>query len=219
MRMTPRPRAPPSSFKDGASPRTPLSRPGSRAGAETPEGIFGEPAHFYAPASHRDPLDMEVANILNSLPHSLMVERIDPPLKTTPKAGEEIRAQYAFSNQLGRKLVTCKLTTMTRSGTGTTKKVMCRVGGGEFLEAFQDLSVCTDTRCYRLARPPSLCYDPSICGMRRSCLGILWVELGALDHMDRRTVIGDITLPRSHPRNLWRMSISHVHLCNMSRAT
>ena len=53
-----------------------------------------------------------------------------------PKEGEEIKAQYAFSNALSRKVVTCRLTTLTRSGrTGgdaTTKKVMCRVGGGEF---------------------------------------------------------------------------------------
>ena len=65
---------------------------------------------------------MEVANIVNSVPHSLIVERVDPPLRTIPKEGEEVRAQYAFSNQLGRKVVTCKLTTMTRSGKGTTKK-------------------------------------------------------------------------------------------------
>jgi hypothetical protein len=37
---------------------------------------------------------------------------------------------------LSRKIVTCRLTTMTRSGSRgngdtTTKKVMCRVGGGE----------------------------------------------------------------------------------------
>ena len=75
---------------------------------------------------------MEVANIVNSVPHSLIVERVDPPLRTIPKEGEEVRAQYAFSNQLGRKVVNCKLTTMSRSGgRGTTKKVMCRVGGGE----------------------------------------------------------------------------------------
>ena len=154
LRMTPRPRAPPSSFKDGTSPRTPASRPGSRAGAETPDGYFGEPLHYYAPGNHRDPLDMEVANIVNSVPHSLMVERVDPPLRTIPKEGEEVRAQYAFSNQLGRKVVTCKLTTMTRSGKGTTKKVMCRVGGGasNLLRApvldvgDGNLGVCTDTR-------------------------------------------------------------------------
>ena len=128
LRMTPRPRAPPSSFKDG-TPRTPLSRPSSRAGAETPDW-YGEPLHYYAPGNHRDPLDMEVATIVNSIPHSMVVERVDPPLRQAPKEGEEVRAQYAFSNQLGRKVITCKLTTMTRTGKGTTKKVMCRVGGG-----------------------------------------------------------------------------------------
>jgi len=73
---------------------------------------------------------------VNSIAHGLLVERVDPPLKTVPRPGEEIRAQYAFSNALSRKVVTCRLTTLTRSGAKnygqptTTKKVMCRVGGG-----------------------------------------------------------------------------------------
>ncbi|OSD04793.1 hypothetical protein PYCCODRAFT_1433131 [Trametes coccinea BRFM310] len=149
LRTTPRPsvlqaRMPPSSFRDGSSPRTPGTRPGSRAGAATPmrDGHLDGPVHYYTPASTKDPLDVEVAAIVNSLPHGLLVERIDPPLKHAPKEGEEIRAQYAFSNMLGRKVVTCKLTTMTRSGgKGTSKKVMCRVGGG-----WQDLSVYVMTR-------------------------------------------------------------------------
>ncbi|KAI0832060.1 hypothetical protein BC628DRAFT_580005 [Trametes gibbosa] len=145
LRTTPRPsglltRLPPSSFKDGASPRTPGSRPASRAGAATP--TRDGPLHFYTPASMRDPLDVEVATIVNGISHGLLVERVDPPLRSTPKEGEEIRAQYAFSNMLGRKVVTCKLTTMTRSGgKGTHKKVMCRVGGG-----WQDLQLYIMTR-------------------------------------------------------------------------
>ncbi|KAH9852647.1 hypothetical protein C2E23DRAFT_868490 [Lenzites betulinus] len=147
-RMTPRPaglltRLPPSSFRDGASPRTPGSRPSSRAGAATPTRDDGNgPLHYYTPASARDPLDMEVAAIVNGIAHGLLVERVDPPLRNTPKEGEEIRAQYAFSNMLGRKVVTCKLTTMARSGgRGTHKKVMCRVGGG-----WQDLQLYVMTR-------------------------------------------------------------------------
>ncbi len=58
-------------------------------------------------------------------------ERVDPPRKTPAKAGEEIKAQYAVSNALGRKLITCRLVTVTRAGT-QSKKVMCRVGGGAF---------------------------------------------------------------------------------------
>ena len=140
LRSTPRPRLPPSSFRDGTGPRTPgpgtpgsASRPGSRAGAETPADEFvGEPVHWYAPGNARDPLDVGVAAVVNALPHNLIVERVDPPLRGAPREGEEVRAQYAFSNQLGRKVVNCKLTTMSRSGgRGTTKKVMCRVGGGE----------------------------------------------------------------------------------------
>ena len=103
----------------------------------------------YIPTNVKDPLDMEVARCalppprdfaleltqfagVNGFAHGLLIERVDPPLRGAPKDGEEVRAQYAFSNQLGRKAVTCKLTTMNRSGgKGTTRKVMCRVGGGE----------------------------------------------------------------------------------------
>ena len=127
---------PPSSFRDGPGSRAP-SRPGSRAGAYTPS-MDQLPLHEYIPGSSFDPLDVEVAAVVNSIAHGLLVERVDPPLRKAqvPKEGEEIKAQYAFSNALSRKVVTCRLTTLTRSGrTGgdaTTKKVMCRVGGGEF---------------------------------------------------------------------------------------
>jgi len=132
---TPRPSVlksglPPSSFKDSSAPRTPVSRPASRTGTST-AGFEGMPVHLYVPTSTKDPLDNEVAMVVNSLAHGLLIERVDPPLKSTPKEGEEIRAQYAFSNSLARKVVTCKLTTLARSGgKHTTKKVMCRVGGG-----------------------------------------------------------------------------------------
>lgn len=140
-RATPRPyvqhKLPPSSFRESGSTRTPNSRPGSRAGAYTP-GFEQNPVHEYCPTNLKDPLDAEVAAIVNSIAHGLLVERVDPPLRTIPKDGQEIRAQYAFSTSLSRKVVTCKLTTLTRSSiranaTGsTTKKVMCRVGGGMF---------------------------------------------------------------------------------------
>lgn len=127
---------PPSSFKDSPSSRAP-SRPGSRAGAHTPSAEH-LPVHEYIPGNDKDPLDVEVARVVNAIPHGLLVERVDPPLRKIPKEGEEIKAQYAFSNALSRKAVTCKLTTLTRAGKAgstTTKKVMCRVGGG-----WQDLS-------------------------------------------------------------------------------
>ncbi len=133
---TPRPslqsKLPPSSFRDGSS-RTP-SRSGSRAGAYTPVG--DNPIHEYVPGNSKDPLDVEVGIIVNSIPHGLLVERVDPPLKKIPKDGEEVKAQYSFSNALSKKVVTCRLTTLTRLGKGTsdtTKKVMCRVGGGTLL--------------------------------------------------------------------------------------
>nr|GAT45701.1 predicted protein [Mycena chlorophos] len=118
---------PPSSFRDGAS-RTP-SRAGSRSGVYTP--TEGGPLHEYVPGNPRDPLDAEVAYVVNAISHGLLVERVDPPLKKLPKDGEEQKAQYAFSNALSRKVITCKLTTLTRPGKAdATKKVMVRVGGG-----------------------------------------------------------------------------------------
>ncbi|KAJ7281466.1 hypothetical protein C8J57DRAFT_1433399 [Mycena rebaudengoi] len=125
---------PPSSFRDGSASRTP-SRSGSRTGAYTPTDNL--PLHEYVPGNTRDPLDMEVAFVVNSISHGLLVERVDPPLKKIPKEGEEIKAQYAFSNALSRKIITCRLTTLTRPKADVmlTKKVMCRVGGG-----WQDLS-------------------------------------------------------------------------------
>lgn len=133
-------KVPPSSYRDSSTARTP-SRPGSRAGAYTPSVDSHQPMNIYVPSNPKDPLDAEVAAIVNSIPHGLLIERVDPPLKKIPKEGEEIRASYAFSNSLARKVVTCRLTTLTRSGSRTsgettTKKVMCRVGGG-----WQDLQL------------------------------------------------------------------------------
>jgi hypothetical protein len=101
------------------------------------------PIHEYVAGNSKDPLDLEVARVVNGIPHGLSVERVDPPLKKAPKDGEEVKAQYAFTNALGRKVVTCRLTTLTRAtkvkpegaeketvSMVTTKKVMCRVGGG-----------------------------------------------------------------------------------------
>ncbi|KAF9454323.1 hypothetical protein P691DRAFT_809879 [Macrolepiota fuliginosa MF-IS2] len=142
----PLPSMPPSSFRDGLNGRTP-SRPGSRAGAHTPTTAMlietwaqsGVPVHEYTPGNLKDPLDVEVANILNSLGHGFLVERSDPPLRKAPKDGEEVMAKYKFSTTLGSKNVTLKLTTMNRKGGAEgsvmVKKVMCRVGGG-----WQDLS-------------------------------------------------------------------------------
>ncbi|KAF9073280.1 hypothetical protein BDP27DRAFT_1216302 [Rhodocollybia butyracea] len=144
-RSSARPSLPPSSFREGSAPSTNRapSRSGSRAGMHTPSG--GLPLHEYVPGNLKDPLDVEVAFIANSIAHGLLIERVDPPMPPKKVIGEneEVKAQYAFSNALSRKVITCKLTTLTRlskagsggSGTMTTKKVMCRVGGG-----WQDLS-------------------------------------------------------------------------------
>lgn len=152
---------PPSSYRDASTTRTP-SRAVSRSGAYTPS--LDGPANIYVPGNPKDPLDAEFAAIVNAIPHGLFIERVDPPLKTIPKEGEEIRASYAFSNSLSRKVVTCRLTTLTRSGrTGAentmTKKVMCRVGGGE-CPVFRTRPVIVTPR-YRLARSSALHAEPS----------------------------------------------------------
>lgn len=127
---------PPSSFRETSSasstPQRTPSRPSSRL---SDFGSAANPTYVYTPSNQRDPLDAEVAAIVNSIAHGLLIERVDPPLKTIPREGEEIRAQYAFSNSLARKTVTCRLTTLSRAGakgepSTATKKVMVRVGGG-----------------------------------------------------------------------------------------
>ncbi|KAF8323541.1 uncharacterized protein EI90DRAFT_3076975 [Cantharellus anzutake] len=134
---------PPSSYRD--LPYSMSSRPSSRSsnvnrvftpGAE-PTGL-----EKYLIGNPRDPLDVEVARVVNSFPHDFFVERVDPHNRTVPSPGEEIKAQYAFSNSLGRKVLACRLLIINRSNPKSivshveTRKVMCRVGGG-----WQDLDV------------------------------------------------------------------------------
>jgi len=131
-----RPRHAPSSFRDGSQPlpRIPPSnsRPSSRTGTHdrsfTPS-LEQNPVPQYVPASTKDPLDVEVARVVNGIAHGFLIERIDPPLKTPPPPGAENKAQYAISNALGKKVVSCRLVVINRSDT-QTRKVMCRVGGG-----------------------------------------------------------------------------------------
>ncbi|EEB95121.1 hypothetical protein MPER_05959, partial [Moniliophthora perniciosa FA553] len=73
------------------------------------------PMHEYVPGNMNDPLDVEVALVVNSIAHGLLIERVDPPLKKVPKDNEEIKAQSGKGASSGT--------------TTTTKKVMCRVGG------------------------------------------------------------------------------------------
>jgi hypothetical protein len=136
---------PPSSFREASTSslvtlgqRTP-SRPSSRL---SDFGYGANPTFVYTPSNPRDPLDAEVAAIVNSIAHGLLIERVDPPMRTIPREGEEIRAQYAFSNSLAKKTVTCRLTTLSRAGSKgesstATKKVMVRVGGGK-----QAMGIC-----------------------------------------------------------------------------
>ena len=132
-RLTPS-RAGPSSFKSASAftPSSAPSRPGSRAsvsgGAFTPM-LTDTPVYV---AIRWDELDMEVAKVVNGMPHGFTFERLDPPARrpaaNAPKP-EEVRGQYAVSNALSRKVITCRLTNVGR-GENISKKVMCRVGGG-----------------------------------------------------------------------------------------
>jgi hypothetical protein len=131
-------RLPPSSFREASSSSTsPAQRTPSRPSSRLSDfGSLANPTYVYTPGNPRDPLDAEVAAIVNSIAHGLLIERVDPPLKIIPREGEEIRAQYAFSNSLAKKTVTCRLTTLSRAGakgesSTATKKVMVRVGGGK----------------------------------------------------------------------------------------
>lgn len=108
------------------------SRPSSRGGLFTPT-FEPNSVPIYIPGNAKDPLDVEVARVVNSVAHGFFVERVDPPLRTPPRVGEEVKAQYAFTSALARKVLNCRLVVIGRSGQtgGETKKVMVRVGGGE----------------------------------------------------------------------------------------
>ena len=129
-------KGPPSSFRDstGSLPplsagRSPASRPSSRSGSY-PASSTPTQGVMYIPASDHDPLDLEVARVVNSVPHGMLLERLDPVLRSAPGPGEEVKAQYAVSNSLGRRTMIFRLQTIHKA-TGETRRVMCRVGGGE----------------------------------------------------------------------------------------
>lgn len=210
LRSTPRPSViqtrgvPPSAFKDSSAPRTPHSRPPSRTGAATPSvDGKGYPVHVYVASNPKDPLDNEVAAIANAISHSLLIERVDPPLRAPPREGEEIRAQYAFSNTLARKVVTCKLTTMARRE-HITKKVMCRVGGGKRpnslpLGQFSDDNVSQVGKIYK---------STSLTGRRECNFGnirkdfiisstpedyLLWIPIAQLRHISTAVFVFNLS--------------------------
>jgi len=94
------------------------------------QGQSKVPVYEYIPADLKDPLDVEVANVLNSLGHRFKVERSQAPVRK-PKSGEEVQAKYNFSTPSGTKIVNLKLMTVNRRGAPGSVKVVCRVGGGE----------------------------------------------------------------------------------------
>jgi len=88
------------------------------------------PVYEYIPVDLKDPLDVEVATVLNSLGHKFKVERSQAPMRKT-KSGEEVQAKYKFSTPSGTKIVNLKLMTVNRRDAPGSVKVVCRVGGGE----------------------------------------------------------------------------------------
>jgi hypothetical protein len=138
-RSTARPNPAPSSFHQLFRSSRTASRPPSRLHdhATTPSPGYGiSQAHEYVPGNQKDPLDLEVAAIVNSMAHGFSVERVDPHWRRLPPLSEDLKAQYSFTNALGKKVLTCKLLVIQRAAPKTlaghvqTRKVMCRVGGG-----------------------------------------------------------------------------------------
>ncbi|KAF8315383.1 hypothetical protein DL93DRAFT_896557 [Clavulina sp. PMI_390] len=126
------PRSSARSNEGGPSSFTPLSRPSSRLSVVS-SNLSSLP---YSP-NMKDPLDVEIASLVNTVKHPFQVERVDPHIRHLPLSGEEMKAQYAFTSRLGRKVLACKLLIIHRAAPKTiaghipTRKVMCRIGGGE----------------------------------------------------------------------------------------
>ncbi|KDN43222.1 hypothetical protein RSAG8_06189, partial [Rhizoctonia solani AG-8 WAC10335] len=149
------PRAPPSSFR-GSTPMPTSARPSSR-GSTTGESsgrrtsldrIAAATAQngdlTYAP-NPKDPLDVEVARVANSLAHPYFIERVSEFARGSQ--GPDASAQYSFTLPTSRKLMVCKLVIVEKSAGrssidgasagGQQRRVICRVGGGwESLSAF-----------------------------------------------------------------------------------
>ena len=95
-----------------------------------------EAAGPYQPNSI-DPLDVELADIVNSQPFFISCRPLDPPLT---KAGAAVQApgermaKYAFGNS--DKPISCKL---VERGAGKGRKVLCRVGGGRAADIYSHL--------------------------------------------------------------------------------
>lgn len=124
-------RSPPSSFKaPPVNPSRPCSSMSSRAGAWTPtSGMLGA----FIP-NRLDELDKELARVLESIPTDVQVERMDPPLKKGQLHEGEWKAQYALTSWGERRVLSCRLLELTRSGSSLenkTRKVMVRDKGGK----------------------------------------------------------------------------------------
>jgi hypothetical protein len=121
-------RTAPSAWKDDA-----LARPSSslsvysRSGAATPAPL-GHVVKRFVP-NPLDPLDLELARILESIPNEVGVERLDPPLRKGQRHEGEWKAQYAFSGgRCGRRIYAARLLELNKIN-GKTRKVMIRSNG------------------------------------------------------------------------------------------
>lgn len=138
-RNTARPNPASSSFHQRPPSSRTTSRPPSRLHDRVATPVSGHnilQTHEYVPGNPKDPLDLEVAAIVNSIAHGFCVERVDPHWRRLPPPTEELKAQYSLTNALGKKVLTCKLLVIQRAAPKTlaghvqARKVMCRVGGG-----------------------------------------------------------------------------------------
>ena len=114
----------------------PHTRPGSsmsiksRAGSATPLPMSRSYKGFVP--NPLDSLDVELANILESIPNDVVVERLDPPLRKGQRHEGEWRAQYGFSSgRHGRRIYPSRLLELHKPRTANEKvrKVMVRVDG------------------------------------------------------------------------------------------
>jgi hypothetical protein len=80
-----------------------------------------------------DPLDVELAKVLESTPNDVVVERLDLPLRRGQRHEGEWTAQYAFtSGRHGRQIFPSRLLELHKprsSVEGKTRKIMVRTEG------------------------------------------------------------------------------------------
>lgn len=81
-----------------------------------------------------DPLDVEVAKVVNSQPLGILLVRVDPPIKKgevlTPKNGNGLMARYTFSSRGGYETNTKPVMSKLVDRGNGRRKVLVKIGGG-----------------------------------------------------------------------------------------